>query len=126
MSISASLFEPPDESILGGVADWLTALLAGTAATTLCVIAVALLGLWMLSGRMPIRRGAEVILGCFLLLGATTIALGLRGVGDGLMESREPVPLVIERAAPPPLPPANYDPYAGASLRRRNIIDQER
>lgn len=120
MSVSASLFVPEGESVLGGAASWITGLLSGTLATALCVIAVAALGFLLLSGQLAIRRGAQVVVGCFLLFGASTFALGLRGLGGDLAGVGEAgVPLVIEREAPPPLPPANYDPYAGASLRRK-------
>lgn len=120
MSVSTSLFVPGTDSALDGTAGWITGMLSGTAATSLCVIAVATLGLLMLSGRMAIRRGTDIVIGCFLLLGAGTIAAGLRDLGDDLSSDTDaPMPLVIERDAPQPLPPANYDPYAGASLRRR-------
>ena len=38
------------------------------------VIAVAFLGLMMIAGRLPFRRGISVVLGCFLLLGAPVVA----------------------------------------------------
>jgi type IV secretory pathway VirB2 component (pilin) len=47
---------------------------------SLCVIAMAVPGMLMLTGRLPLRRGAQVILGCFLLLGSTTLADGLLGL----------------------------------------------
>lgn len=121
MMVSDSLFVPAGQSVLGAVADWITGLLSGSLATSLCVIAVAALGFLLLSGQLAIRRGGQVIAGCFLLLGASTFALALRGLGDDLAGSDSaPVPLVIERPVPPPLPPATYDPYAGASLRRKD------
>ncbi|WEK46396.1 MAG: TrbC/VirB2 family protein [Candidatus Andeanibacterium colombiense] len=121
MTVAASLLTPDGENALGGAADWITGLLAGTLTTSLCVIAVACLGFLLLTGQLAIRRGGQVIMGCFVLLGASTFALALRGLGSELAgDNQAPVPLVIERQVRPPLPPANYDPYAGASLRRKD------
>jgi len=86
--------------------------------TPLCVLAVALLGLAMLSGRFQIRSGFRVVLGCFVLLGAPGLAAGLFSVtssNPGVAVAQAPPP-----AFPPSpgqeLPPADNDPYAGASL----------
>lgn len=114
-----SLFDAGSGSTIGGAVSWLTGTLLGSVATLLCVLAVAVIGFAMLSGRLQIRRGAYVVLGCFVLLGAPIIAsafLSMVGSQAGVTEQRadsvkEPVP----RAA---LPPADYDPYAGASLRQ--------
>lgn len=57
--------------------NWLTGTMLGNAAVAICVIAVALVGYSMLTGRLPIRRGGEVIVGCFLLLGAPAVAVGI-------------------------------------------------
>ena len=87
----------------------------------LCVIAVALLGFMMLSGRMPLRRGLQVVLGCFMLLGASTIAAGLQQLGEDVRTDRAGAQIIVPNeglANRRPLPPTNYDPYAGASLRR--------
>lgn len=121
MSISASLFEPLPEPALGSAADWLTALLAGSAATAVCVIAVGAFGMLMLTGRISLRRGFRVLLGCSLLLGASTLAAGLQGLGrEGAQSGAAPSPQVIEvQSIPKPLPPAHNNPYAGASLRRQ-------
>lgn len=119
MSLSArtSLFDPPDTSPLAGAVEWLTGTLLGTVAVSLCVIAVAVLGLMMLTGRLPVRRGLELVLGCFVLLGAPVIASAFIGGAQ-----REAAPLPPPPPPAPParaeLPPADYDPYAGASLRQ--------
>lgn len=52
--------------------------LLGTVATDLAVIAVACVGLLMLTGRIDWRRGSVVILGCFILFGAVSIVSGSR------------------------------------------------
>ncbi|NWE54557.1 TrbC/VirB2 family protein, partial [Brevundimonas sp. P7753] len=49
---------------------WVQELLLGPVATSIAVIAVAAIGLLMLSGRMNIRRSATVLVGCFILFGA--------------------------------------------------------
>lgn len=68
------LFDPPLYSPLGEAVGWMGQTLFGTLAVTLCVLAVAALGFMMLSGRMPLRRGIEVVIGSFILLGAPAIA----------------------------------------------------
>ena len=96
------------------------ALLDGPLVTTLCVIAVALVGFAALSGRLPVRMGMRAVLGCFVLLGAPAIASAL------MWQGREASPQVVYEApstiaaepARPELPPSVYDPYSGASLRR--------
>ncbi len=85
----------------------------------LAVIAVALVGVLMLSGRLAVREAMQVVLGCFLLFGASAIAAGLLGASAGAPSNVSgPVatsPYVA--ATPPPPSPADYDPYSGASFR---------
>lgn len=113
-----------EASALLAAARWLEALMQGPAATTLAVLAVAATGLMMLGGRLPIRRGLVVTLGCFVLFGAPAIA---RGIMKSAAGAAEPVPAAIPPMAftpPPPsppsqpAPPAMVDPYAGASIMR--------
>lgn len=114
---SSSLFAPrPGNAVLGSV-QWLTGTLLGTAAISLCVIAIAFVGFQMLSGRLPIMRGLRVIVGCFLLLGAPVVAASISGLWQ--QGSAAPAPPAAQQTADPrgDLPPAG-DPYAGASLRR--------
>ena len=54
----------------------------GTAATVTAVIAVAIVGYMMLTGRIDWRRGAIVILGCFILFGAATIVAGIQAAAS--------------------------------------------
>jgi type IV secretory pathway VirB2 component (pilin) len=58
--------------------DWVQATLLGNIATTIAVIAVAIVGFMMLSGRLNWRHGAMVIAGCFVLFGATVIVAGIQ------------------------------------------------
>ena len=118
---AASLFDKPAQPVLGGTSEWTQGVLGGSLATSLCVIAVAVLGLLLLSGRLRMRRGVEVVFGCFLLLGAGLIAAQLERLagdtaGAGAFGSEQ---IIVPEPTPTrPPPPANYDPYAGASLRR--------
>ena len=115
--MTSSLFDSPSRSSLGAAAEWLTGTLLGTVAVMLCVLAVAFVGVLTMSGRLAIRDGLRVVLGCFVLLGAATIASGLRDAAyrasSGASEPMQ-VPASPETALTPA--PA-YDPYAGASMR---------
>ena len=62
---------------------WMQGTLLGNVATTAAVIAVAVVGLRMLTGRMNWRFGATVIVGCFVLFGATAIVSGIRVAAVG-------------------------------------------
>ena len=123
MSLGASsLFDAPSRPVLGAAGGWMEGVLGGTLATTLCVIAIAILGLLLLAGRLRVRRSAEVVLGCFLLLGAGLLAVQLQQLAGGAAGADRAggaqVILPAAAAELSPLPPANYDPYAGASLRQ--------
>lgn len=63
--------------ILGAVT-WMQDTLLGEVASGVAVIAVAVVGLLMLTGRINWRYGATVIVGCFILFGAATIVGGIR------------------------------------------------
>lgn len=58
--------------------NWMQGTLLGNLATTAAVIAVAVCGLMMLTGRMNWRFGATVIMGCFILFGSTAIVAGIQ------------------------------------------------
>jgi type IV secretory pathway VirB2 component (pilin) len=118
-------FDEPAPNVLAAAVQWLDATLLGTIATTIAVIAVASIGFLLLSGRVDVRRTAQVILGCFILFGASSIAAGImRAVNaDGSPAEIQAPPL-----PPPNYPPATsqtrpaaaaYDPYAGAALPSR-------
>lgn len=88
--------------------DWITGTLLGDVAGGLCVLAVAFVGFSMLTGRLSIRRGAMVLLGCFVLLGAPIMANGLLTLWAPEASTPGGVPdRVIYEAQPrAPLPPA--------------------
>lgn len=100
--------------------NWAQDALLGTAAIILATIAIAALGLLMMQGRIPLRRGATAIFGCFLIFGSPVIARGIAGlqadVAGGLptavVSSEPPLPI-------PASPSPGYDPYAGASVPER-------
>lgn len=121
--MSGSLADPSGATPLASAVQWLQATLLGTAATAIAVIAVASLGIMMLTGRVDIRRGVTVVGGCFLLFGATGIAAGIRaaaeaGFGAGIVERPAPAAAPQFESLPRPAPRAGDDPYAGASVRR--------
>jgi len=75
--------DPQGSGVLVNAVTWMQDTLLGTMATTVAVIAVAMIGFMMLTGRMNWRHGAVVILGCFILFGAATIVAGIRGAAIG-------------------------------------------
>jgi type IV secretion system protein VirB2 len=118
----ASLADPVEPSVLVAAVQWLEQTMLGTLATMVAIIAVAALGFMMLTGRVDYRRGATVILGCFILFGASSIVAGIQAALAGAdqreyasVASSEPAPSPI--TIPPDLP--RYDPYAGASVPTR-------
>lgn len=117
---SASLADPAGSSPLVAAVAWLQGTLLGTIATTIAVIAVAWVGMLMLTGRIHYRRGATVIIGCFVLFGASSIVAGIRAAADSgpAGETAQLVPAPAPTFTPSP-PSQGYDPYAGASVPRR-------
>lgn len=119
VGLESSLLEPGTGSAATATFTSIERLLLGEVALALCVIAVALLGLMMLGGRLPVLGGLRVVLGCAVLLGAPVIAAGFVAGGGGIGAPPVQPPLPAQVEAPrDPLPPADYNPYAGASLRR--------
>ena len=57
---------------------WLQGTLLGNVATAVAVIAVAMVGFMMLTGRLNWRFGATVIVGCFVLFGSAAIVTGIQ------------------------------------------------
>lgn len=71
--------DPAGSGPLLGALQWVQGTLMGTLATTAAVIAVALVGFMMLTGRMEWRRAMVVIFGAFVVFGAGSIVAGLKG-----------------------------------------------
>ena len=61
---------------------WLQATLLGQVATTVAVIAVAMVGFMMLTGRLNWRFGGTVIVGCFILFGSAAIVAGIQSTAS--------------------------------------------
>jgi type IV secretion system protein VirB2 len=74
---------PAGSGPINAALGWVEGTLLGSLATTAAVIAVAVVGLMMLTGRIDWRRGLTVILGAFILFGAATIVAGIRGAAGG-------------------------------------------
>lgn len=112
-------------SAIGAATNWFMALLAGPIVTTLLIIAVAAFGFALLFGRLSLRRGLEVVFGCFVLVGAADISESMLGNVPGeTVPSLLAAPVSIDEGALPPLGPDPvpvrrsgnpFDPYAGTS-----------
>jgi type IV secretion system protein VirB2 len=72
--------DPAGSGVLVSAVGWLQGTLLGTVATVAAVIAVAAVGFMMLSGRINWRYGVTVVLGCFILFGATSIVAGIHSM----------------------------------------------
>lgn len=113
------------ENPLAVAVTFLQGTLLGSIAITVAVLAVAVVGLLMLNGRFEIRRATQVILGGFIIFGASTIAGGLIGAlsasrGDSLATTDDGVPDTPPVASlPVQSVPAVTDPYAGAAVPSR-------
>lgn len=72
-----SYSDPVGSAVLVSAMGWLQGTMLGTVATVAAVIAVAAVGFMMLTGRINWRYGVTVILGCFILFGASSIVAGI-------------------------------------------------
>ena len=70
--------DPQGSGPILAAVEWLQGTLLGNVATTVAVIAVALVGFMMLTGRINWRYGVSVIVGCFILFGAAAIVSGIQ------------------------------------------------
>jgi type IV secretion system protein VirB2 len=77
-----SMADPAGSGVIVSAVRWLEGTLLGTIATVVAVIAVASVGLLMLTGRINWRYGATVILGCFILFGAASIVAGIQSTAS--------------------------------------------
>lgn len=111
----------PPPTVFSAALQWLEATAIGPIATGIAVIAIASVGFQLLSGRIDVRRGAQVIVGCFILLGASSIAIGImdavdasQGTDESQLAAAAPVYAPSPHQPASPAPP--HDPYAGAAL----------
>ena len=118
--------QAPGQGVFAAALQWLEVTLLGSLATAVAVIAIACVGLLLLSGRIDVRRGAQVIFGCFILFGASSIAAGIMQIAYGgnaapsLRSLAAPAPVYVPPAATTtPVKVVPYDHYAGAALPTR-------
>ncbi len=98
---------------------WLAEAATGSTATGAATIAVAGIGFAMLAGRVDLRRGVTVILGCFILFAAPFLANSFVQWANGSDATRSQTALAPPLPSTPSPPPQQpNDPYAGASLIR--------
>jgi hypothetical protein len=118
---------PEGVSALVGAVGWAKALLLGSMGVALGILGVAAAGVLMFQGRIPVRRGVSVILGCFILFSAGQISTGLIAERTSSVEGASAAP--VKPWAPsytPVIPaPSPYDPYAGAALPGRGRMSTE-
>ena len=76
--------DPAGSSPLIAALSWVQGTLLGTVATSAAVIAIAVVGFLMLSGRMEWRRGVIVIVGAFIIFGAVSIVAGIRSLAGAM------------------------------------------
>jgi type IV secretion system protein VirB2 len=105
---------------------WLDGTLLGTIATIVALLAVTSVGFLLMSGRIDLRRAAQVVFGCFIVFGASSIASGITralvGTGEPPQVEATPLPSPSVYAAADPhakRPGPPYDPYAGAAMPSR-------
>jgi type IV secretory pathway VirB2 component (pilin) len=107
MSMSA------ESSALVQSMSWIERLMIGPFAVSLAVIAVAVTGLLMLRGHLPLEATFRLVIGCFIIFGAPAIALGIVNAAQKVaLPNTWAGPTSIAR---PSKPPVTYDPYAGAA-----------
>jgi type IV secretory pathway VirB2 component (pilin) len=118
--------DPSGVNALTAALAWLQGTILGTVAASVAILAVAAVGFLMLTGRIDVRRAAQVVLGCFIIFGASTIAGGIVGAIQGRVGEPEVARAALPPPPAPPPPPAAgqgpatpYDPYAGAAVPTR-------
>ncbi len=79
---AAQTTDPQGSGPIVSALSWLQGTLLGNVATAVAVIAVAMVGFMMLTGRLNWRFGATVIVGCFVLFGATAIVSGIQATAS--------------------------------------------
>jgi type IV secretory pathway VirB2 component (pilin) len=100
---------------------WIQGALMAEVASIIAVIAVASVGLLLLSGRLDLRRGMQAVFGCFVLFGASSIASGIMQAMSAtapVIETSSAQQVVPDAPSIPPISQNNvsYDPYAGAAV----------
>jgi type IV secretory pathway VirB2 component (pilin) len=119
-------FQSAPDGVIAAALQWIEGTLLGSLVTAIAIIAIASVGFLLLQGRIEVCRGSQVIFGCFILFGASSIAAGIIGAVRASepteFAASEPSSSPLAQTAPvasTPYPAASYDPYAGAALPRR-------
>lgn len=81
-SLAKAAATPAGAGPILGAVTWVQDTLLGQVASGVAVIAVAMVGFLMLTGRLNWRYGATVIVGCFVLFGAATIVGGIQATAS--------------------------------------------
>lgn len=105
----------PQAGALVSASNWAEGMLTGTNATGLAVVAVAGFGFHLLTGRLELRRAAQVALGIFILFSAPTVARELTAALRGTGTARPDLSGAPSDLPPPPKAPSG-DNYAEASV----------
>lgn len=108
--------DPGSGTALHSAVEWVCGVLLGTTATVVATLAIAGVGYLLLMGRLPIQRGASVILGCFILFSARQVASGLLAASAGGAEPAFPSTAQAPGYATPAVSLEGYDPYSGAAV----------
>jgi len=113
-----SAFDQTTSGDAFAAAQWVNRILVGPLGTSVAVIAVAWFGFALLAGRLSLRRGGLVALGCFVLFGAPGLARALMGLAQVGGTGTAPIAPQQITVPPPPVAvnPPPFDPYAGASV----------
>jgi type IV secretory pathway VirB2 component (pilin) len=74
---------PSGSGVIANAVNWLTGTLLGNVATGIAVLAVAVIAILLMTGRMEWGRAALVVIGIFVLFGAVTIVSGIRSIAGG-------------------------------------------
>jgi type IV secretion system protein VirB2 len=111
-------------SVIGAAAEWVMSAMSGPAVTAIMTIAVAVFAVSMLAGRLSIRQGLRLVLGCFILTGSAEIAQSVTGwVSESEFDTGTSPTAPVEASTLAPLGPKPhtqtqsgnpFDPYAGA------------
>jgi len=114
VSFSSPTYSDPS---LVASADWVRDLLTGSLGVTLAMLAIAWVGFGLLQGRIALRDGARIVLGCFILFGAPIIASAfVRFARADQTDRLATLVYVAPPAVSVPAHPPQFDPYAGASV----------
>jgi type IV secretion system protein VirB2 len=72
--------DPQGSGVIAGALNWLTGTLLGNVATGVAILAVAIIAILLMTGRMEWGRAALVVIGIFILFGAVSIVTGIRSL----------------------------------------------